>query len=269
MRKIEYAGSVHDEAEIAAVLEVLQGSPTALRIGKQGPRARAGRRRALRQAARRDVQLGLQRALPRDRAAWTSSPGDEVIVPAIMFSTDVAPIVRAGFVPAFVDVEPDTFNIDVDAIEAMITPRTQGHPRREPDRQRPRLGSHPRDRRRARAPGRRRLVRRARRDVARHADRHACRHQPHELRVVAHHHRGRHRRDGAASTTTSSSTGALLLRRWGRRSEVQLYGSKKGVDKRFFSDDRRPRVRQPLHLRRGRLELRAVGALGRVRAWCS
>ena len=44
----------------------------------------------------------------------------------------------------------------------------------------------------------------------------------------------------------------LLLRRWGRRSEVQLFGSKKG-DKRFFSQiDRRPRVRQPLHLRRGR-----------------
>ena len=29
---------------------------------------------------------------------------------------------------------------------------------------------------------------------------------------------------------------ALLLRRWGRRSEVQIYGSAKGVDKRFFSE---------------------------------
>jgi len=28
---------------------------------------------------------------------------------------------------------------------------------------------------------------------------------------------------------------ALLLRRWGRRSEVQIFGSTKGVDKRFFS----------------------------------
>jgi CDP-6-deoxy-D-xylo-4-hexulose-3-dehydrase len=27
----------------------------------------------------------------------------------------------------------------------------------------------------------------------------------------------------------------LLLRRWGRRSEIQIYGSTKGVDKRFFS----------------------------------
>src|SRR6478736_1539115 len=27
----------------------------------------------------------------------------------------------------------------------------------------------------------------------------------------------------------------LLLRRWGRRSEVQIFGSRKGVEKRFFS----------------------------------
>ena len=41
------------------------------------------------------------------------------------FSTDIAPMVRAGIVPAFVDVEPDTFHIDVDGIEAMIAPRTK------------------------------------------------------------------------------------------------------------------------------------------------
>jgi hypothetical protein len=33
-RRIEYAGSVHDEREIEAVVEVLRGGPTALRIGK-------------------------------------------------------------------------------------------------------------------------------------------------------------------------------------------------------------------------------------------
>src|SRR5262249_61381844 len=32
-RRIEYAGSVHDEREIEAVLAVLRGGPTALRIG--------------------------------------------------------------------------------------------------------------------------------------------------------------------------------------------------------------------------------------------
>ena len=33
-RRIEYAGSVHDEREIEAVVEVLRAGPTALRIGK-------------------------------------------------------------------------------------------------------------------------------------------------------------------------------------------------------------------------------------------
>ena len=33
-RRIDYAGSVHDEREIDAVVEVLRGGPTALRIGK-------------------------------------------------------------------------------------------------------------------------------------------------------------------------------------------------------------------------------------------
>ena len=44
-------------------------------------------------------------------------PGDEVITSVIGFSTDFAPLVRAGLVPAFVDVEPDPYNLDVDGIE--------------------------------------------------------------------------------------------------------------------------------------------------------
>ena len=51
--------------------------------------------------------------------------GSEVITPALTFSTTVAPLVRNGLVPAFVDVEPDTFNIDVDQIETMITSKTK------------------------------------------------------------------------------------------------------------------------------------------------
>ena len=52
-------------------------------------------------------------------------PGDEIITSAVTFSTDIAPMVRAGLVPVFVDVEPDTYQIDVDAIEAAIGPRTR------------------------------------------------------------------------------------------------------------------------------------------------
>mgnify|MGYP001011500424 CR=1 FL=1 len=41
------------------------------------------------------------------------------------FSTDISPIVRAGLIPTFVDVEPDTYNVDVEKIEAMIGPKTK------------------------------------------------------------------------------------------------------------------------------------------------
>ncbi len=34
MNRIDYAGSVHDQEEIDAVVSVLNGGPTALRIGK-------------------------------------------------------------------------------------------------------------------------------------------------------------------------------------------------------------------------------------------
>jgi len=52
-------------------------------------------------------------------------PGDEVVTCGLTFSTDIAPIVRAGAVPVLVDVEPDTFCVDVSRIEEMITPRTK------------------------------------------------------------------------------------------------------------------------------------------------
>lgn len=50
--------------------------------------------------------------------------GSEVITPALTFSTTVAPLVKNGLIPVFVDVEMDTFNIDVEQIESMITEKT-------------------------------------------------------------------------------------------------------------------------------------------------
>jgi UDP-2-acetamido-2-deoxy-ribo-hexuluronate aminotransferase len=52
-------------------------------------------------------------------------PGDEVIAPAFTFAATAEVIVLAGARPVLVDIEPDTCNIDVRAIEAKITPRTR------------------------------------------------------------------------------------------------------------------------------------------------
>jgi CDP-6-deoxy-D-xylo-4-hexulose-3-dehydrase len=51
--------------------------------------------------------------------------GDEVIGVAAGFPTTVNPIVQFGAVPVFVDVDLTTHNINVDLIEAAITPKTK------------------------------------------------------------------------------------------------------------------------------------------------
>jgi CDP-4-dehydro-6-deoxyglucose reductase, E1 len=52
-------------------------------------------------------------------------PGDEVIVPAVSWSTTYYPITQIGAVLKFVDINPDTLNIDVTKIEEAITPKTK------------------------------------------------------------------------------------------------------------------------------------------------
>jgi len=52
-------------------------------------------------------------------------PGDEVITTSFTFAATAEMIVLAGATPVFVDIEPDTCNIDVAQIEAKITSRTR------------------------------------------------------------------------------------------------------------------------------------------------
>jgi len=52
-------------------------------------------------------------------------PGDEVIMPSYTFVSTANAFVLRGAVPVFVDIRPDTLNIDETLIEAAITPRTR------------------------------------------------------------------------------------------------------------------------------------------------
>jgi dTDP-4-amino-4,6-dideoxygalactose transaminase len=52
-------------------------------------------------------------------------PGDEVIVPAFSFSGTYQPILHQNGIPVFVDIDPRTYNVDVNQIEAKITDRTK------------------------------------------------------------------------------------------------------------------------------------------------
>ena len=52
-------------------------------------------------------------------------PGDEVIVPAFTFVSTASAFMLYGAKPVFVDVRQDTLNIDLDQVEAAITPLTR------------------------------------------------------------------------------------------------------------------------------------------------
>lgn len=119
--RVNYGQTVHGEEEIAAVVEVLRNST------QMGRNVRA-------------MEAGVAALFDKPHGVMVNSgssanylaiellglpPGSEVITPALTFATTVAPIVRNGLVPAFVDAAEGTYNIDVDAIEAMITPNTR------------------------------------------------------------------------------------------------------------------------------------------------
>jgi perosamine synthetase len=61
---------------------------------------------------------------------------DEVLVPSFTFAASVNAFLYEGATPVFVDIEPDTYNLDPQALERKITPRTKaimavdvfGHP---------------------------------------------------------------------------------------------------------------------------------------------
>ncbi len=52
-------------------------------------------------------------------------PGDEVIMPSFTFVSTANAFVLRGATPVFVDVEPETFTIDVERTAAAVTPRTR------------------------------------------------------------------------------------------------------------------------------------------------
>lgn len=51
-------------------------------------------------------------------------PGDEVIVPSFTYVATANAVLHAGATPVFVDIDPRTYNLDPEAVEKAITPRT-------------------------------------------------------------------------------------------------------------------------------------------------
>jgi CDP-6-deoxy-D-xylo-4-hexulose-3-dehydrase len=52
-------------------------------------------------------------------------PGDEVIVPALSWSTTIWPLIQHNLVPVFVDCDINDFNLDLNKLEKAISPKTR------------------------------------------------------------------------------------------------------------------------------------------------
>lgn len=52
-------------------------------------------------------------------------PGDEVIMPSYTFVSTANAFVLRGAIPVFVDIRPDTLNLDETLVESAITARTR------------------------------------------------------------------------------------------------------------------------------------------------
>lgn len=119
--KVPYGSTVHGEEEIAAVVNVLR---TSTQMGKH-VRTMEERVAALYNKKHGIMVNSGSSALYLAADLMNYEAGTEILTPALTFSTTVAPIVKKGWVPAFLDVEEGTYNVDVNKVEAMITPKTK------------------------------------------------------------------------------------------------------------------------------------------------
>jgi len=111
-----------DEETIQSVVEVLRSGwlatgPKVAELERELSKYLGGRPIRTQTSATAGLEMALR--------ACGIGPGDEVITPALSFVATANVIVRVGARPVFVDVGLDSRNIDLDQVEAAITPRTR------------------------------------------------------------------------------------------------------------------------------------------------
>jgi len=127
---VPVAGKVIGAAELAALVDAsLDGWLTEGRFAARFAPALAsavGRERALLVGSGSQANLlAVAGACSRLRERPLAR-GDEVVTPALGFSTTIAPLYQHGLVPVYVDVEMETLNPSLDAFAAAVGERTRG-----------------------------------------------------------------------------------------------------------------------------------------------
>jgi len=126
---VPYAGRVYGEEEVQAAVHASLDFWLTLGVEGEGFEGDLARfldvKHALLVNSGSSANLLAFMALTSPTLERPVRPGDEVITVAAGFPTTVNPIIQAGCVPVFVDVDLRTANIDVSYLEAALSDRTR------------------------------------------------------------------------------------------------------------------------------------------------
>ena len=111
-----------DEAEVQAVAAVLRSGWI-----MQGPQVEAFEKAVAAYVGTREAVATSSgtAALHLALVALGVGPGDEVVVPSLIFIASANVVLYCGATPIFVDVDPDTYNIDAAHVKGALTARTK------------------------------------------------------------------------------------------------------------------------------------------------
>jgi 3-amino-5-hydroxybenzoate synthase len=123
-RKPLPAWPAYDEREIAAVTRVIESRKWWRIIGSEAEDFEREFARYQGAAGALAVTNGTQ-AIELALSALGIGHGDEVLVPAYTFISTALAVLAVGAVPVFVDVLPDTYCLDPQAVADALTPRTR------------------------------------------------------------------------------------------------------------------------------------------------
>ena len=120
--RVPYGMAVHDEQEENAVLEIIRNHKTIM-----GEKVK-------------QFEQEIAALFSKDQGIMVNSgssanlltfevldipENSEVVTPILTFATTLSPIIKKGLIPVFVDVEPETYVVNIDQIEESITSKTK------------------------------------------------------------------------------------------------------------------------------------------------
>lgn len=139
-KRITYAKAVFDDKEVISMLDSIFNEWLGL-----GPKARKfstnisdfiGASKTLLVNSGSSANLLALAALKSKNISASLKSGDEIITPAVTFPTTISAIIHNGFIPNIVDVDRETYNIDIGKLteaishktKAIFIPHTLGNP---------------------------------------------------------------------------------------------------------------------------------------------